>query len=291
MLTETQVRVLRSQFSKLSSDEAIVAFVEENRVVMEDGQVVDLADKAAEAYDRLEARKAKKAAEQAEQAEQVEVAVEKTEDQANVERRQKIAAIFVAKGYEEAAIAIQMDLNGKDAKTLSEVVKTLDSAIRESELYGWAKHYAYCHRNSAKKALDLMAEATATKLFIWLSAVLSRALRALDSLKNARSDSFKEGLVRQARQHLVEADSIRFQGWALAALERLMNGKNNPISDLFVSDKDIAGTVFAAPDGRKAVALLDAMKNRVEKRLASVHIGPMRSGKTDRDRQNRKNRS
>jgi len=286
-LNETQVSVLRSQFERIAaeSDEALVAFVEENRAIMEDDQVSDLAEKAAEAYDRLDNKKV------AEATEKVEVHSEakkvKTEDQANAERRSKIASIFEAKGFDEAAVAVEMDLDGKDAKTLNEVVHVLDDAIPAAELYGWAKHYAYIHRNEAKKVLDAMAEATATKLFIWLSAVISRALRALDSLKNARSESFKEGLVRQARQHLEEANVIRFQGWALSALERLMTGANNPVVEALRNDPDLAGSVGTVADGRKAVALLDAMKNRVESRLASFHVGPMRAGKTERDHANR----
>jgi hypothetical protein len=281
MLNATQVQVLRDQFDRIAEqgDEALVAFYEENHLAIE--EVEDLAAKAADVYDRLKAKKA------AEATEKVEVHMEakkaKTEDQANQERRSKIANIFEVKGFDEAAVAVKMDLDGKDAKTLNEVVHVLDDAIPVAELYGWAKHYAYVHRNAAKKALDAMAEDTATKLFIWLSAVISRALRVLDSLKNARSDFFREGLVRQARQNLDEANGIRFQGWALAALERLMIGSNNPVVDMLRSDSDLAGSVGAVPDGRKAVALLDAMKNRVENRLASFHVGPMRSGKTQRD--------
>jgi len=111
-LNETQVSVLRSQFERIAaeSDEALVAFVEENRAIMEDDQVSDLAEKAAEAYDRLDNKKV------AEATEKVEVHSEakkvKTEDQANAERRSKIASIFEAKGFDEAAVAVEMDLDG-----------------------------------------------------------------------------------------------------------------------------------------------------------------------------------
>jgi hypothetical protein len=309
MLDNTQVIVLRSQFERLAKqgDKALVAFVEENRAIMEDDQVSDLADKAAEAYDRLKTKKVEETIEQVEVQEKADKASSKTEDQANRERRGKIAAIFSSKGYDEAAVAIEQELEGADPKTLDRIVAVLSptktqlrkaqkigdesviegGAIVAAGLYGWANHWAYDHRNNALKALNLMAEITAIKLFVWLTTLVSKALRAVESAKNAWSDKFRDGLVRQARQHLEEANVIRFQGWALSALERLMNGSNNPVFEALRNDPELAGTVGVAPDGRRAVALLDAMKNRVENRLASFHVGPMRSGKTERDHANR----
>lgn len=289
-MNDTQVSVLRNQFARLTTDGEIVAFYEDNHSEVE--QVEELVEKARAAFDRLEAKKAKEAKAQVVEQEEAGEAKEKSEVEANAERRTKIAAIFAAKGFDEAAVAIEQELEVADAKTLSDIVKVLDSAIPEAKLYGWAKHYAYIHRNSAKQALDAMAEGTATKLFIWLSAVIGRALRALDLVKSARSDTFKAGLVRQAQERVEEANGIRFQGWALAALERLMAGHDNPVVEALRTDRELAGTVGAAADGKKAVALINALKERVEKRIAAVHVGPMRPGKTarehEKDRDNRK---
>lgn len=285
-MLKTQESVLRHQFAKLESDEAIVAFAEENRVILEDDAVADLAEKAAEAYDRLEAKKASELSVQTKA--QDKIVEVKSEAEANRERRHKIAGIFEAKGFDEAAVAIEQELDGADAKTLNEVVKTLDRAIPEAGLYGWAKHWAYQHRNSAKNALDQMGQATTIKLFVWLSTLVNRALRAIEGAKNARTDSFKAGMVRQAEERLTEAKSIRFQGWALAALERLIDesfdGKSNVVAEAFLRDSTLAPN---PSDERKATLLINTLIERVERALATVHVGPMRSGKTERDHASR----
>ncbi len=245
-LTEAQVKALRSQAESLAEegDENFVAFFEEYPELLNYEEFQDLAQKAAEAYDRLQ----------------------QAEKKANEERRQKIAGIFSAKGFADAAVAIETDLDGQDGGTLAWIANILGRDIPEAGLYGWAKWHAYQHANRARDLARVKARETATQLFSRFIREIDTAQQCLSEL-NAVPKGVQPKKVSYARKAYEKAEQIVFKGWALSALEQMIEEVDNPVSNLLKEDAELAADVVSAPERRRALRLLESLKERVRRVL------------------------
>jgi len=266
-LTPAQEKAFRSQATRIAQegDEAFVRFIEAdgNEVYLECEELADIAAQAAQIYDRLMAREeaertAKKAAEARQDAEQTEPeakteVTEKSEAQANWERRQKIAGIFRVKGFEEAAKAVTTELCHLTGKEAGDVSRTLCRDIPLAGLFGWAKHYAYLHANSAKELADGSGERMAMifiapLLWVWktLSAGEELSTRTLQLV----ADKFGEA--RPAEQ---------WAPWALKAMERLIVTSHPDLYEVCIELADEVKDGLA--EHRGASALINGMMTRV----------------------------
>lgn len=256
-LSEAQVAAVRSQAARAAKagDEQFVAFFEKRRHLLADEQFEDLAAQAAEAFDRLEEAKAETKRQEALAA------------ATPVSRFAKMARQLEKEGHAEAAAALdglEEAVTAKDGRVLSWSADVLSVVLQDKTVPQWFKAKLAPARNEAREAANAAAEATAEYLF-------SRFVRGLENARSilARvSQVPKEAQLRlyeQALRALESADSIRFGGHLLAALERLMKSPEaNAITDRLREDRQLAEEVAHAPERRQAVALLDGIKIPVE---------------------------
>jgi len=245
-LTEAQVKALRSQAESLAKecDEEFVAFFEKNPELLQCEEFQDLAQQAAESYDRLQA----------------------AEKKANKERRQKIAGIFSAKGFADASVAIEMELDGQDGGTLAWIAMILCRDIPAAGLYGWAKWHAYQHANRAKDLARVKARETTIQLFSRFIREIQTAQQCLSEL-NAVPKGVQPKKVSYARKAYERAAGIVFRGWALSVIEEMIEESDNPVSESLREDPELAADVAVAPERRRALRLIESLKEMVRQPL------------------------
>lgn len=197
--------------------------------------------------------------------------------------RAKIAEYFKVRGLPDAAAAMEADLQIQGTRALVKIIDDLSSAIRETGVTGPYNHFAWDRHNEARRILVLRNEETAADHFCRLQSLVARGLAALNEAEGS-ADAFKAKMKRRAQQFLDQAKGIIFTRFTLPAIERLIGKTGNPVAEAINEDIVLGEIVFDAPNGNKARALIDGVIKHLEDEIASVHVGPMRQGKTERDR-------
>jgi len=297
-MTSQKIDAFRSQVSSLVTDiesgdkeahDRILGLAEVAGPEFEEA-VSDLLDKAVEAEEAR--RKAALEAETEETDEETSANEEKSEEQANRERREKIAKIFSDRNEPEAAQAIEMELEGLDGQTADWVNKAIYSAMKAEVLNGndaneykrlsWARAVAWSHCNAARTIAQTASEEKAETLLGYLVNNIASAMRAVE-FRRGTPDQVKEKLVQKAKDLL---DRVYFPGYVLGAIERLLDkaqdGETNTVSQILRENSRLASEVYSSE--KRALALIDGLKQEAEKTIGTIRVGPMRPGKTQADK-------
>lgn len=289
-LTQAQVSALEAQISRMN-DEELVAFYEANHATFEAEGAEHLIAQAVEAHDRLEAARNEAAAE-AESKAEAQQAVEEIQEAPRVyteqQTRTNAARVIRNHGYEETALALELDLEGATGQELAWVADTIDVAMKATHekdgkwiFHSWVRDCMRTVKNRAREAAEIAAEDSVDRLFFAFSNSIRKAEEIIGRIKRAPK-FVQEKLLAEASTSLQRAEGTRWARWSLQALERLIeDGTNSSVSDLLADDAEIAMKVANAPERRKASTIIDAMLNRCRETVGSFQIVP---GKTERNR-------
>jgi hypothetical protein len=170
---------------------------------------------------------------------------------------------------------METDLSQADGQTASWVAHILAEAMKAVRkdgkwiFYGWVRDAMRTQRDKAAALAKTKADQSAATLFSLFSENLRQAEEILEEIPRVPKGAHS-GLAQSARRKFDYANNTRFYGWALAAIERMLDGSNNPVADLLRADPELAREVATAEEGRRAFPLIQAMKARVESRLAAL---------------------
>lgn len=177
------------------------------------------------------------------------------------------------------------------AKTLDWVYRTIADAmraVRENDqkwvFHSWVRNAMRTQRDKARGLAQAGSEEKAMVLLNYLEQNVGSVVRML---------AFRAGTPEDVKLRLLEkADAllerVYFPAYVIFAIERLIEraegGENNCVSAYFRRDAETAEIVYGAGEKKRASALIERLKAPAKEAIASVHFGPMRSGKTARER-------
>lgn len=184
-------------------------------------------------------------------------------------------------GFVDAAIILEMNLNGADdeerawiSMTLSEVMNTTVNG--RLAVNGWV-------RDAMRTVKNRAVEPKAKMLLGWLIQNTADAIAMLESIASV-PNAVKQIKIQKARELL---EKVHFPGYVLGCIDwmamRAKEGENY-ISKLIASYPEMA-EVPNMETGR-ANRIIEIIRQPAEEAIRKVHIhlGPMRTGKTERDR-------
>jgi hypothetical protein len=243
-------KVWANRIARKEGDVALVRFVEENREILEDDQLADVAELAGEAYDRLEAKEAAEKAAKAKSAPRV-----YTEEET---RRNATNVVADYDGFEEAAKAMATNFELADAKKLVWVCQTVADAMKATRddgkwlFHGWVRDAMRIVRNRAYEQANEKNTAVAMNFL----APLLAAWKLLAEERISRQDiDTAEKLANRVRP------SYEWPVWAKKALEQCICTSHPALFDVLV---DLADEVKSAlPEHRGASALIDGLLERI----------------------------
>lgn len=263
-----KLRALAEEAAK-KGDQALIDCLKRHPEFFKHEELHDIVKQAEEAYDRITAKQTA----EAETEQQKTVLTEKKAEQFTPEQTRTNAAWVISRydGFAETAAAMEVNLNEADGSTAAWVAQTLTKtmkAVRQDGkwiFYGWVRDAMRTQRDNALA----LVQAKADHLFSVFAENLRQAEAILDEIARVPKGAHSI-LAQSARKKFDYARNTRFYWWALSAIERMINGSNNPVIDLLRKDPELAEVIAVAPHNRAAMPLIEAMKARVEKRLIAL---------------------
>jgi hypothetical protein len=178
-----------------------------------------------------------------------------------------------------------MDISNATPDDLRWIGEALTEAMNETDqngrvvIHGWVRNIMRTTKNraSADKATSL------------LRFQIQNVARVVEMLRNTKSlpDNVKAAKLRQAEQLL---DKVFFPGYARASIEWMANvagEEKNIVSELIAKYPELID-VLQMEQGR-ANKIIETIRQPGDEAIKNFnfHVGPMRPGKTERDRANK----